>query len=192
MADNFNEVWSRVVASGGGGGMDALLGSGGLFHDFSSSQNGGSAVSSYGPPESRAPEADLKKILENFIEDESSDSAYYAALAARTASRSARTALDRLSAEERRHARRLQTALFLLAGNSHVPKRPAPTPPRSTLEALRQRYAAESRGAGAYAAAAEQFAGEAGGDLRELFLALADDERRHAREIKRLVEEGLG
>ncbi len=144
-----------------------------------------SRVTAANRAEAGPPAFDDRAALSEFIEDETSDSAYYSMLASRASLPEARRLFNRLSADERRHARLLQTAYFLLTGDTYAPKKPAPEPPRSMLEALRLRYAAETQGARAYAEAASKTGDP---DLRELFTALSADEKRHAADIKRLAE----
>lgn len=128
---------------------------------------------------------DVKTMLEGFITNEAADAAFYSALAVRIASQSARRRFTALSRDENGHAKRLQSAYFLLTGNSFVPKYPRPNPPRSLLEALRLRYIAERNGAAKYDEAAARVSD---GDIGKLFRQLAEDERRHAGEIKALVD----
>ncbi len=180
MEDKFNEIWSRVVRSNQGENIGADLSP--EYMNTQKQQNAGAYA---------RPDFDLKRTLEDFIEDEVSDSAYYAALAGKTSQSAARAVFNRLSADERRHSRQLQTAYFLLTGNSYTPRRPAPLPPRSMLEALRQRYAAEISGAKAYADAALRLRDTDEPELRDMLIAFAADEKRHASEIKRLVESSL-
>lgn len=166
MDSNFNRVWERVRAAR----SERLM-------------------QPERPYTGKAAPLNMKSALEGFIENEVSDSGYYSALASKTTQLKARRLFMRLSAEEKNHARQLQTAYFLLSGNSYAVKRPAKTPPRSMLEALRQRYSAENEGAAAYLSAAERTDNS---ELKQFFSELARDEKRHAAEIKRLVESSMG
>lgn len=165
MDSNFNRVWERVRAAKNEGPLQP------------------ERLSLNKP----AP-LNVKSVLEGFIENEVSDSGYYFALASRTAQQNAKRVFTQLANDEKRHARQLQTAYFLLTGNSYAAKKPAKTPPRSILEALRQRYSAENEGAAEYIKAAERTENP---ELKQLFLELAKDEKRHAAEIKGLVENSM-
>ncbi len=195
MEDKFNEIWSRVVRSNQGENMNLSPEYMNIQNPRMDDLNIPEYVSINNPPvrnnESSVNNINIQSTLEDFIENEATAMQYYAALAGKTTQSAARAVFNRLSADERRHSRQLQTAYFLLTGNSYTPRRPAPVLPRSMLEALRERYAAEINAAKAYTDAAMLIGDTDEPGLRNMFIAFAADERRHANEIKRLVENTL-
>ena len=125
--------------------------------------------------------------LQSFIEHEIGDWRFYQHLARRAPGGGSKV-LSTLAADERRHAKRLSAAYFLISGVRYWPAdRPAALPAGTTyLAALRSRFCAEQRGELAYRAAAEETADPA---LRELFLDLAQEENTHAWLLRGLVEQ---
>ena len=123
--------------------------------------------------------------LQQFIADELADWKYYQTLA-RRAGNGGRV-LATIAADERRHAKRLSTAYFLITGVRYWPVDRAPAPPAGPLPAaLRQRFAAEQRGAAAYQAAAEETADPC---LQALYRELAGEEDAHTWMIRGLLEQ---
>ena len=190
----FQRVWRRVVETGGGEGpVEALPPAG----EAPEGPQGavlppplpvpaprpapretrgtclGPASARYGPE------------LQHFLREEARDAAVYAALARRSQGPAA-ARLAALSAQERRHARRLSTAYFLISGVRYLPGGgPLPRWEGSLLGALRGRYLAEQEGEAAYRAAAADCQDPC---LRELYLELAEEERGHARALRALLE----
>ena len=123
--------------------------------------------------------------LRAFIEDEAADCRYYTALACRSAPGSARRLFSRLAAEENAHMKKLQTAYFILTGDTHCPPLVCPYIP-SFLDALRTRYIGERNGAEEYMTAAKTTNLE---HLSDLYRSLADDEKCHADCIAALIEQ---
>ena len=123
--------------------------------------------------------------LQALIVDELSDSSRYLALARRSKGAAAKT-LSAMSADEKRHAKRLSTAYFLISGVHYWPEssaRPAPTGPMPAC--LRQAFLNEQKGEMTYREAAARTADLC---LRELFLDLAADENSHAWLLRGLLE----
>lgn len=124
--------------------------------------------------------------LQAFIEQALAGWRTYQLLARRAPGGGGR-ALSTLAADERRHAKRLSAAYFLISGVRYWPAdRPAVPAIHTYPAALRSRFCAEQRGELAYRAAAEETADPA---LRELFLDLAQEENSHAWLIRSLVEQ---
>ena len=94
----------------------------------------------------------------------------------------------RLSAEEKESWQGSCRQRIPLAATAYAVKRPAKNSAPFHLEALRQRYSAENEGAAAYFSAAERTDNS---ELKQFFSELAKDEKRHAAEIKRLVESSM-
>ena len=109
-----------------------------------------------------------------------------AALARRAQGNSGRI-LSTIAADERRHAKRLSTAYFLLSGVRYWPidRKMNPTP-APFAASLRERFMAEQRGAAAYQAAAAETADPC---LRQLYEELAGEEDAHAWLIRGILEE---
>ena len=124
--------------------------------------------------------------LQAFIDHEIADWHTYQLLA-RRAQGSGGKVLSTLASDERRHAKRLSTAYFLISGVRYWPAdRPAVPPAPTYLASLRLRFCAEQRGEAAYLAAAEETADAA---LRELYLELAGDENAHAWLLRGILEQ---
>ncbi len=124
--------------------------------------------------------------LQAFIDREISDWHTYQMLA-RRAQGAGGKALATLAADERRHAKRLSTAYFLISGVRYWPVERMAAHTSGTYPAiLRARFCAEQKGECAYLAAAEETADPA---LRELFLELAGDENAHAWLLRGILEQ---
>jgi rubrerythrin len=129
---------------------------------------------------------DAERLREQ-MNDEAGDARYYGMLACILASKGAGDAnrmLSRISADERCHLKRLRARYFILTGETYTPPDTCPLI-YSAPDALRRKYAGEKEGAAAYRAAAEA---TADADLKETYLALAEDEARHSRTIGRIIE----
>ena len=123
--------------------------------------------------------------LQAFIVRELADMRTYQALARRAPSAAAR-ALGAMAADERRHAKRLSTAYFLISGVRFWPEqRAAAAAQGALLGALRARFVEEQRGEAAYLAAADATADPC---LRELYRDLAGDESAHAWQLRTILE----
>lgn len=125
------------------------------------------------------------ELLQAMIADELTDYRTYQYMARRVGGGPART-LNGLAADERRHAKRLSAAYFLISGVQYWPDRLPPAPIATYLGGVRERFQAEQRGAASYRSAARET-----GDpcLQELFLELAGDEEEHARSLRGLLEQ---
>ena len=126
----------------------------------------------------------LTAMLREFIDDEAMDAATYTLLAVKTKGTPGEKLLKNLAEDERRHERSLQSEYFLLTGDTWTPRKRYPSAPY-LLSALRERFIAEQRGADKYEETAKTVTDE---QLRTVLFELARDERRHARELRRLVE----
>ena len=133
------------------------------------------------PPEARQETASLEDILLGFIHDETCAAAYTAALA-RLFTGEGRTVLMRQAADARRHLKRLRAEHYIVAG--------APAGGNQDcrgiagkLASLRTVYLQAQDRAGRYSREAER----APDEIRPLFSAFAEEERRHAREARALL-----
>lgn len=123
--------------------------------------------------------------LQGYIEGELSAWRYYQILARRAGGTGGRV-LAAIASDERRHAKRLSTAYFLISGVRYWPVERIGTPIfRALAGALRQRFAEEQREQGAYLTAAEDTADPC---LRALYLELAGEEAEHAHLLRALLE----
>ena len=128
-------------------------------------------------------------VLTGFVEEELADSRHYTAFA-RQAPAGARTALQKLAAEEAEHARMLMAVYYLITGKCYQPHVSCdrvyigPYCP-----ALRERYHAEACGGFNYIRAAEETTDPC---LRKLLTELSESEYRHANTVLALLEKALG
>ena len=132
---------------------------------------------------------DNRATLEHLISMKQESCARYGRLVSCIGSPTVRRLFSQLAEEEREQARRLQAAHYLLLGDSYTAvldqgKTPCP----SALEALRERYTAEGAAASAFEAAAS---GTRHTALRNLYTALAQEERRHEARLWELAEKML-
>ena len=116
----------------------------------------------------------------------SADWRAYQALSRRAQGNSGRV-LATIAADERRHAKRLSTAYFLISGVRYWPVDRVPNPsPAPFSAALREHFMEEQRGAAAYQTAAAETADPC---LHELFLELAGEEDSHAWLLRSVLEQ---
>lgn len=128
---------------------------------------------------------DHTALLQDYIRQELADWRTYQLLARRATGAAART-LAAMAADERRHAKRLSAAYFLIAGVRFLPDPPAAVQPRGSFwGTLRERFWKEQQGASAYAAAAEETADCC---LAALYRELSCEEAAHADLLRALVE----
>jgi rubrerythrin len=126
--------------------------------------------------------------LMEFINDEYSDHLYYLMLARRSPTAYARRLFNGIAADELRHSKRYAAAYFLITGKRYFPTRNSIEPvvvPPSYIQALRQRYLAESRDAVKYRMFAQQTRDRC---LTRIALATSEDEKRHAQNIMELIQ----
>ena len=124
--------------------------------------------------------------LQRLIDRELADWRAYQALSRRAQGNSGRV-LATIAADERRHAKRLSTAYFLISGVRYWPVDRVPNPsPAPFSAALREHFMEEQRGAAAYQTAAAETADPC---LHELFLELAGEEDSHAWLLRRVLEQ---
>lgn len=125
-------------------------------------------------------------LLQSFIDREIASWKRYTLLARRAPGSGGRV-LATMAADERRHAKRLSTAYFLISGIRYWPAdRPAPSLAGTYPAALRTCFCAEQKAEAAYRTAAEETADAA---LRELYQELAGDENAHTWLLRGLAEQ---
>lgn len=126
--------------------------------------------------------------LMEFINDEFSDHLYYTILSGRSKTAYARRLFKEIAADELRHSKRYAAAYFLITGKRYFPNRNSIEPvvvPQSYIQALRERYLAESRDAVKYRMFAQQIRDRC---LKKIALATSEDEKRHAQNIMELIQ----
>ncbi len=124
-------------------------------------------------------------LLQEAIQHELADWRTYQALSARASGMAART-LASMAADERRHAKRLSAAYFLITGIRFLPETPPVKQPRGAFwAALRERFWAEQQGASFYSAAAAETADPC---LASLYRELSAEEAAHADMLRCIVE----
>ena len=125
--------------------------------------------------------------LQQFVDRTLADWRSYQALSRRTQGNSGRI-LSAIAADQRRHAKRLSTAYFLISGVRYWPaERPAGPASRTPFAAaLRERFMAEQRSAAAYQAAAAETADPC---LRQLYEELSGEADAHAWLLRGILEE---
>ena len=129
--------------------------------------------------------ADHAALLQEYICHELADWRTYQALARRATGTAARS-LSSMAADERRHARRLSAAFFLISGVRFLPEtQPISRPICGLMGSLRERFWEEQHGAAAYLASAEEAADPC---LAALYRELAAEEGAHADLLRAMVE----
>lgn len=125
--------------------------------------------------------------LQQFVDRTLADWRSYQALSRRAQGNSGRI-LSAIAADQRRHAKRLSTAYFLISGVRYWPaERPAGPASRTPFAAaLRERFMAEQRSAAAYQAAAAETADPC---LRQLYEELSGEADAHAWLLRGILEE---
>jgi rubrerythrin len=126
--------------------------------------------------------------LMEFINDEYSDHLYYQTLSRRSTTSGARKLFKSISADELSHSKRFAAAYFLITGKRYFPTRTSIEPvvvPPSYIQALRDRYLAESRDAVKYHVFAQQTSDRC---LNRITEATSNDEKRHAQDILELIQ----
>lgn len=123
--------------------------------------------------------------LQQYIDHELSSWRHFQHLARRA--QSGGKVLATIAADDRRHAKRLSTAYFLISGVRYWPAEKIPAPSPTPLHpALRDRFWQKQQAAATYQTAAADTADPC---LRELFLELAGDEDAHAWLIRGVLEQ---
>ena len=139
-------------------------------------------------PEPQEPEPawepDIVVRLRGFIENERDEAAVYGLLALKTRGSRAEKTLRSIAEEEKRHERRLQSAYFLLTGDTYAPPARHPSAPY-LLKTLRERYMGETAGAEAYDRAAAEVPDEG---IQATLREIAADERRHGALLRSIIE----
>lgn len=125
-------------------------------------------------------------LLREMIDGEMEDLRIYQALARRAGSSGTRV-LSTMAADERRHAKRLGAAHFLITGERYQPPtQNASRPAMDLMNGLREQFIHEQRGAAAYQGAAQETSDPC---LRQLYQELSQEEAAHARMIRNLLEQ---
>ncbi|CDZ24269.1 hypothetical protein CCDG5_1152 [[Clostridium] cellulosi] len=126
--------------------------------------------------------------LMEFVNDEFSDYLYYIQLSKRAPTQSARRIFRQFSEDEIGHARRFAAAYFLITGKRYFPTRNSVEPvvvPPLYIQALRQRYLAESRDAVKYRLFSQHTRDLC---LKKIAVDTSEDERKHAQKLMELLQ----
>lgn len=124
------------------------------------------------------------EVVQGFVREELGTAQVYACLARRLRGETARL-LRAMAEDEKRHARELSAAAYLIAGKPYRPRVCAEQPEVHDLCALlRQLYHEEACGGFNYARAAEETLDTC---LAGMFSAMSADEYRHADALLRLL-----
>ena len=118
------------------------------------------------------------EALTEFLNDEFADAYVYRVLAQRY-SGEMRTRFTQMANDEMRHYRMLSGAYYIVTGKKFIPEKPKKLTFESLPQLLKDRYYAELSGASAYIKASKNEED----DFSSLYLAAAEDEKRHARTI---------
>ena len=125
-------------------------------------------------------------LLREMIDGETEDWRTYQAMA-RRAGGSAAKILGAMAADERRHAKRLGAAHFIITGQRYQsPNRSGSRPTPELMNGLREQFIQEQRGAAAYQGAAQESSDAC---LRQLYQELAEEEMLHAGMLRSLLEQ---
>lgn len=125
------------------------------------------------------------EVMQGFLREELGGAQVYAFLASRVPRREVSRVLRAMAEEEKRHARDLAAAIYLVTGTPCCPRVCAEKPEMNDLCALLRRlYHEEVCGGFNYARAAEETLDPC---LAKLFSAMSADEYRHAEELMKLL-----
>ncbi len=119
--------------------------------------------------------------LLSLMQYEKNDCAAYRSYARMAGGRDAQL-LCRIAADEADHYRRLHAMYFLLTGKCACLQAEKPSCTACLTEALRSAYALERRAAETYEKAARRWP-----EMADELTRIADDEARHARELRALI-----
>ena len=125
------------------------------------------------------------EVLKGLLRDELGDAQVYACLAARVPRREMSRALRTMAEDEKRHARDLAAAIYLIDGKPYSPRVCVEQPELCELCALLRRlYHAEACAGFNYARAADETLDPC---LGKLLAAMSEDEYRHAGMLMKLL-----
>ena len=125
------------------------------------------------------------EVLQGFLREELGDAQVYAYLSSCTPRREMARAFRALSEDEKRHARDLAAAIYLITGKAYCPRVCVEQPDTGDLCALlRSLYHAEACAGYNYARAGEETLDLC---LSKLFAAMSTDEYRHAELLMKLL-----
>lgn len=127
-------------------------------------------------------EGDLKRMRE-FMDDEAGDAITYAELAG-MCSGCCRQTLLKMSADEKKHLKKLRAQYFIRTGKTYTPPGCCPLI-RTFGETLRLKYTGELEGSQSYRSASGE---TRDGELAALYATFAEDEKRHHQLIGGLIE----
>ncbi|MBR4703833.1 MAG: hypothetical protein IKO91_08305 [Oscillospiraceae bacterium] len=130
------------------------------------------------------PAEDELLSLRRWSQEAAEAARYFSVLSRRTGDPAIRETLRTIHREEEKQFRRLSSLYYLRTGERLSPASGESIPRRPLLEDLRERYLLAQERSEAYIRASES----AQEDTKELCLTLCEEEKRHARQLKVLVE----
>ena len=93
-----------------------------------------------------------------------------------------------MSRDEQKHLKLLQSAYFILTGDTYRPKKPM-VKHQGMLSMLRQRYESEIKSAEGYEKAGQETRIP---NLMQIFKSIVPDERKHVRIIEEMIRRIMG
>jgi len=126
--------------------------------------------------------------LRFFMDKEAEAAAYYQALAQKCTLRKNANAFMAMSGDEQKHLRMLQSAFFLLTGDSYRPKKPV-VKQQGMLAMLRSRHQSEIKSAEGYETAS---ADTRITNISQICKSFVPEERAHIRKIEEIIRKIIG
>lgn len=126
---------------------------------------------------------DEAQRLRFFMDKEAEASAEYQILAGKCTLRKNSAIFISMSRDEQKHLKMLQSAYFLLTGDSYCPKKPI-IKRQGMLTMLRERYNSELKSAEGYEQAGMETRIP---NLVQIFKSIAPDERRHIKTVEEMI-----
>ncbi len=131
-----------------------------------------------------APPEEENEALRRWHREAAEAQQFYTTASQRAGNPTVREALKGIGRDEERQAGQLSALYYLRTGEQLSLPRPESIPLRPLLPVLRERYGQALERSEAYARAAQQ----APEDAAELLRSLSEEERDHARTLRKLVE----
>ncbi len=131
---------------------------------------------------------DEAERLRFFMDKESEAAATYQVLAGKCTMRKNASTFMAIARDEQKHLKMLQSAYFILTGDSYRPKK-ATIRPQGMLTMLRERYDSEIKSAEGYEKAAQETRIP---NLSQIFKSIVPDERNHIKVIEGMIRKIMG
>ena len=140
--------------------------------------------------EDKKPEKPIDEAsrLRLFMDKEAEAAVYYQTLAGKCTLRKSAATFMAMSRDEQKHLKLLQSAYFILTGDTYRPKKPM-VKHQGMLSMLRQRYESEIKSAEGYEKAGQETRIP---NLMQIFKSIVPDERKHVRIIEEMIRRIMG